>query len=129
NYKGENRNMLTADATARLLAEIVLGRIANPDRTSQMLTLLRRDPFAKGDAEDQAHGFTGRLFIERKMSDAKLWSKAGWTSKSLHDAAYIETADGLKFVLVIFTDSHANERGVIPAIAGNVIDGLRKLKK
>ncbi len=28
NYKGENRNMLTTNATARLLAEIVTGRIA-----------------------------------------------------------------------------------------------------
>ncbi len=128
-YKGENRNMLTANATARLMAEIVLGRIAGPERTAHALGLLRRDPFAKGEAEDQAHGFTGKMLIDRNMTDAKLWSKAGWTSKARHDVAYVETADGLKFVVAIFTEDHANERELIPAIAGSIIDGMRKLKK
>ncbi|MGH7783043.1 MAG: serine hydrolase, partial [Candidatus Binatia bacterium] len=127
NYKGENRNMLTTNAVARLLTEIVLGRMNTPERTKVMMDLLRRDPFsASTDPDDQGHGFTGRLLIERKMTDAKLWSKAGWTSTARHDAAYIETADGLKFVLVIFTENHANDTATIPAIAGKVIDGLRK---
>jgi len=129
NYKGENRNMLTTNAVARLLTEIVLGRMNTPERTKIMMDLMRRDPFsASTDPDDQGHGFTGKLLIERKMKDAKLWSKAGWTSTSRHDAAYIETADGLKFVLVIFTEHHANDTGTIPAIAGKVIDGLRKLR-
>lgn len=128
-YKGENRNMLTTDAVARLLAEIVLGRTNTPERTRIMMDLIHRDPFSPStDPDDQGHGFTGRLLIERKMTDARLWSKAGWTSTARHDAAYVETADGLKFVLVIFTEHHANEAGTIPAIAGKVIDGLRKLK-
>ena len=130
NYKGENRNMLTTNATARLLAEIVTGRIATPERTQIMMDLLKRDPFAKTDDPDsQASGFTGKLLIDRKMKDARLWSKAGWTSKARHDAAYIETADGLKFILVVFTENHANEKEAIPTIAGKVIDGLRKMKK
>ncbi|MEO6656548.1 MAG: serine hydrolase [Pyrinomonadaceae bacterium] len=125
NYKGQNRNMLTTNATARLLAEIVTGRISTPERTKMMMDLLKRDPFAKSsDPDNQANGFTGNMFIDRKMTDAKLWSKAGWTSKARHDAAYIETADGLKFVLVIFTENHAAETGMIPAVAGKVIDAL-----
>ena len=130
NYQGQNRNMLTTNAVARLLAEIVMGRMNTPERTKIMMDLMHRDPFApdKGDPDDQSHGFTGRLLIDRKMTDAKLWSKAGWTSTARHDAVYIETADGLKFVLVIFTEHHANEKGAIPAIAGKVIDGLRTLK-
>ena len=125
-YNGENRNMLTTNAVARLLSEIVLGRMANAEHTSQMMMLLKRDPFSPPtDPEDQAHAFTGKLFIDRKMTDAKIWSKAGDTSKTRHDAAYIETADGLKFVLVVFTENHANEKEPIPIIAGKVIDGLR----
>lgn len=125
-YNGENRNMLTTNAVARLLSEIVLGRMANAEHTSQMMMLLKRDPFSPPtDPEDQAHAFTGKLFIDRKMTDAKIWSKAGDTSKTRHDAAYIETADGLKFVLVVFTENHANEKEPIPMIAGKVIDGLR----
>lgn len=126
-YKGENRNMLSTNATARLLAEIVLGRIANAERTSQMMMLLKRDPFAETkDPDDQAHGFTGKALIDGKMTTTKLWSKAGWTSKTRHDAAYIETPDGQKFVLVVFTENHANEREIIPSIAGQVIGELTK---
>lgn len=129
NYKGENRNMLTTTATARLLAEIAAGRIAAPDRTKRMMDLMRRDPFAESkDPDNQASGFTGKALLERKMTNARLWSKAGWTSKSRHEAAYVETADGLKFVLVVFTENHANEQAPIPTIAGKVIDGLKEIK-
>jgi len=127
NYKGQNRNMITTNATARLLAEIVTGRMNTPERTTRMMNLLKREPFAATkDPDSQANGFTGLALIERKMTDARLWSKAGWTSKTRHDAAYIETADGLKFVIAIYTENHANERNIIPAIAGKVIESLRK---
>ncbi len=126
-YKGLNRNMLTTNATARMLAEIVMGRLASPETTRHMMDLLKRDPFAPTkDPDDQANGFAGKILVDRKMTDSKLWSKAGWTSRARHDAAYIETADGLKFVIVIFTENHADEKEVIPMIAGKVIDGLRR---
>jgi len=124
-YKGNNRNMLTTNAVARLLAEIVKGRMGSNAATSQMMNLLQREPFAAGPDDDQAHGFTGRMLIDQKMTDAKLWSKAGWTNKARHDAAYIETSDGLKFVLVIFTEDHASENGFIPMVAAKVINGLK----
>ena len=129
NYKGEgkNRNMLTTDATARLLTEIVLGKIVTPERSSQMMNLMKRDfNGTTTDNDDQAHGFTGIALIDRKMTGAKLWSKAGWTSKTRHDAAYIETPDGRKFVIVVFTENMANERDIIPLIAGRVLDDLQR---
>ena len=129
NYKGENRNMLTTNATARLLAEIVTGKIAAAERTRAMMDLMKRNPFIETkDADNQATGFAGKALIDRKMTTAQLWSKAGWTSKSRHDAAYIETADGLKFVLVIFTENHANDYAPIPMIAGKIIDNLKEVK-
>ena len=124
-YKGRNRNMLTTNATARLMAEIALGKFVTPERSSMMMDLMKRDPFAETkDQEDQAHGFTGKALIDKKLVGAKLWSKAGWTSKTRHDAAYIETPDGLKFVLVVYTKNHATKREPIPMIAGKIIDGL-----
>jgi beta-lactamase class A len=130
NYKGENRNMLTTDATARLLAEIVTGRMNTPERTRAMMDLMHRDPFATTDDPDsQNTGFSGKALLDMKMSDARIWAKAGWTGTARHDAAYIETADGLKFVLVIFTEHHANDRETIPTVVKKVIDGLRKLKQ
>jgi beta-lactamase class A len=130
NYQGQNRNMLTTDATARLLAEIVTGRMNTPDRTKAMMDLMHRDPFAKTDDPDsQNTGFSGKALLDAKMTDAQIWSKAGWTSNARHDAAYIETADGLKFVLVVFTERHANDRDFIPNIVKGVIAGLRNLHR
>jgi beta-lactamase class A len=129
NYKGENRNMLTTNATARLLAEIALRRFVSPERSDAMLALMKRDPFRKtNDTDDQSTGFTGKAIIDGKLQGVSLWSKAGWTSRSRHDAAYIETSDGLKFVLVIFTENHANDREAIPAIAAKIIRKLKESK-
>src|SRR6478672_3453325 len=126
NYQGQNRNMLTTDATARLLAEIVTGRMNTPERTKAMMDLMRRDPFAKTDDPDsQDTGFSGKALLDTKMTDARIWAKAGWTSTARHDAAYIETADGLKFVLVTFTERHANDHDFIPNVVKGVIAGLR----
>ena len=125
-YKGKNRNMITTNATARLLAEIVLGRMNTPERTVRMMDLLKRDPFsASTDPDNQAVGFTGKALIDAKLTGAKLWSKAGWTSKARHDAAYIETPDGQKFVLAIYTENHANDRDVIPMVAGRILQKLK----
>lgn len=125
-YKGQNRNMLTTNATARLLAEIALRRFVNEKRSEAMLALMSRDwSKPSTDPDSQAVGFTGKAFIDNNITGAKLWSKAGWTSKSRHDAAYVETADGLKFVIVVFTENHANERDPIPTIAAKVLTGLR----
>ncbi len=125
-YKGQNRNMITTNATARLMAEIVTGNMNTPERTKRMMDLMKRDPFAKtNDPDNQATGFTGKLLLDRKMMDAKLWSKAGWTSKARHDVAYIETGDGLKFVIAVYTENHANDKDIIPTIASKVLDGMR----
>lgn len=109
-----NRNMLTTDATARILVEIALGKAVSPKRSAEMLELMVRDPFgATEDPDDQSHGFTGPA-VPR---GAKLWSKAGWTSQTRHDAAYIEFPNGRKLVLVIFTVNHAKDRELISSIA------------
>ena len=124
-YKGQNRNMLTTAATARLLAEIALGRSVTAERSLMMMELMKRDPFKESkDQDNQDTGFIGKALIDKKMTNAKLWSKAGWTSRSRHDAAYIEFPNGKKFVLVVFTEGHANEREVLPSVAGKVIDAL-----
>jgi len=124
---GENRNKLTTDATARLLFEIVTGRAVSTTRSAQMMELLRRDfSGTSTDNDDQGHGFTGIAL--QGMSGARLWSKAGWTSTTRHDAAYIELPNGAKFVLVTFTVDHANEREIIPTVARVVIDGIAAIK-
>jgi beta-lactamase class A len=121
---GENRNKLTTDATARLMMEIVTGKAANPARTAMMMELLKRDyTGTSSDNDDQAHGFTGIAL--KGIEGARLWSKAGWTSTTRHDVAYVELPDGRKFVLATFTTEHANERDIIPTVARAVMEGLK----
>src|SRR5437667_1618207 len=125
--KGENRNKLTTEATARLLSEIVTGRAVTAQRSARMMELLKRDfSGTSKDADDQGHGFTGIAL--QGTEGVRLWSKAGWTSTTRHDAAYIELQDGSKFVLVTFTTDHANEREIIPTVARIVMDGIKNMK-
>jgi beta-lactamase class A len=114
-----HRNWLTTDATARLLAEIATGRAVTAERSRQMMELLRRRPFDP-KAERQSTEYTGPAL----PPGAKLWSKAGWTSETRHDAAYVELAGGGRFVLVVFTVNHANEKDIIPAVARVVVEGM-----
>jgi beta-lactamase class A len=124
---GENRNKLTTDATARLLMEIVTGKAVTSGRSAQMMELLKRDYAGTSkDSDDQGHGFTAIAL--QGMGGVRLWSKAGWTSTTRHDAAYLELPDGSKFVLVTFTTDHANEREIIPTVARVVIDGIKDVK-
>jgi beta-lactamase class A len=109
-----NRNALTTDATARLLMEIATEQAVSPTRCKQMLELLSRDPSPKKDDEEgQVKGFTGAGL----PAGAKLWSKAGWTSNTRHDAALIELPSGKKIILVTFTLNHATDTTLIPFVA------------
>src|SRR5690349_20413672 len=122
---GENRNKLTTDATARLLFEIVTGKAATPARTAMMMELLKRDYTGTStDNDDQGRGFTGIAL--KGVEGAHLWSKAGWTSTTRHDVAYVELPDGRKFILATFTTEHANDRDIIPTVARAVIEGLNR---
>jgi beta-lactamase class A len=122
-HKPDHRNWLTTDATARLLTEIATGRAVTPERSKQMLELLKRRPFDK-DSESQSREYTGKVLPD----GAKLWSKAGWTSETRHDAAYVELPNGTRFVLVIFTTGHANDRDIVPFVARAVIEALNPTK-
>ena len=115
------RNFLSTDDTGRLMAGIATSKCVSDKRSGEMMALLKRDPFSKEkDAYNQSK-FTGSALAE----GAKLWSKAGWTSQTRHDCAYVELADGRKFVLVMFTESHASERGILHAVARKVVEELK----
>jgi beta-lactamase class A len=122
---GANRNKLTTDATARLMMEIVTGKVVTPARSLQMMELLKRDPSKKtADLDSQDTGFTASALPR----DTKYWAKAGWTSTTRHDAAYIELPTGENFVLVTFTERHSNTRDIIPTVARVIVDGLKNVK-
>jgi hypothetical protein len=118
------RNQLTTDATARLLSEIATARCITPARSAEMMALLSRDPASKDNDPDNQARFTGPVL----PAGAKLWSKAGWTSQTRHDAAYIELPNGARFVLVVFTLDHAKDSDLIQTVARVVVEGLSSPK-
>jgi hypothetical protein len=114
-----NRNMLTTDATAKLLLEMATDAAVSPTRSRQMLELMARKLDVTGEG-GQVKGFTG----EGLPAGSKLWSKAGWTSTTRHDAALVELPDGKKFILVTFTVNHANDASILPFVAKTFTAGL-----
>jgi beta-lactamase class A len=127
NYAGQNRNMLTTNATARAIAEIVLGRLNTPERTARLLNLLKRDPFSEvKDADSQDHGFIGKMLADNHLHDVSIWSKAGWTSQARHDAAFLKTENGRQFAIAVFTEGQAKDRDLVPAIAWRIFQELNK---
>jgi hypothetical protein len=114
----ENRNKLTANATASMLLWILRGRAPG---SVEMKTLLERPLAPPRTEENQVKEFIG----ESLPAGTHLWSKAGWTNEVRHDAAYIELPDGKKMILVIFTRGTADDLTLIPAIAKNVLTELQ----
>ena len=124
----ENRNMLTTNATARLLHSIIGGVAVSSIASGQMMTLIQRslDPkdLAK-NPENQVAGFLGGGLPKT----AKLWSKAGHTSQVRHDAAYIELNSTQSYLLVVFTEGKAQSQNeeILPFISQKVVEAMKIL--
>ncbi len=115
----ENRNMLTTNAIARLLHGIMGGVTVSSTRSQEMMALMKRslnpEELPVDLEEDQVTGFLGGAL----PSEAQIWSKAGWTSKNRHDAAYVEIPDSRPYLLVVFTEGkeNAKNREILPFVS------------
>ncbi|WP_460200766.1 serine hydrolase, partial [Scytonema sp. NUACC21] len=125
----ENRNMLTTNATARLLHSIVGGVAVSSVRSQAMMALMKRslkpEDLPKDVEEDQVTGFIGGGLPQ----NAQIWSKAGWTSQVRHDAAYIEIPDKHPYLLVVFTEGKANakNRSILPFVSQQFVEAISGL--
>ncbi|AFZ14550.1 hypothetical protein Cri9333_3738 [Crinalium epipsammum PCC 9333] len=115
----ENRNMLTTNATARLLHSIVGGVAVSSQRSQAMMNLIKRslnpEDLSNDGDENQVTGFLGGGL----PAESQLWSKAGWTSQVRHDAAYIELPQQQPYILVVFTEgkAHSGNQAILPFIS------------
>jgi beta-lactamase class A len=108
----ELRNSASANTIAKLWIEQIIH--AQGRRADARRALLSRDyTITSTDPDDQRTGFTAQGL----PSGAKLWSKAGWTTKVRHDSAYVELPTGEKLVWVILTQGASGDRTVIPAVS------------
>ena len=117
----EYRNKLTTAAAARLLFEIITGSASTPARCRAMISLLRRDPYTRSagsDPDDQATQYAGKSL----PPGAQLYSKAGWTSSTRHDVAYIRLPNGSEYILAVFTVDNTKQADIIPFVSGKVAE-------
>lgn len=125
----ENRNMVTTNATARLLHSIVGGVAVSAARSQAMMALIKRSlnpaDLASHDEENQITGFLGGGLPQ----NAQLWSKAGWTSLVRHDAAYIELPGKPPYLLVVFTEGRAQSKNqeILPFLSQQVAESVGTL--
>jgi Beta-lactamase enzyme family len=122
----ENRNMLTTNATARLLHSIIGGVAVSSKASQAMMALMKRSLDSADLAEEpenQVTGFLGTGLPE----DATLWSKAGLTSTVRHDAAYVELPNLRPYLLVVFTEGKANSRNerILPFISHQFVEAMQ----
>ena len=93
-----------------------------------MLALMQRrldiPPPAPHEDENQIHGFFGA----GGPPNSQLYSKAGFTSRVRHDAAYIEVPDAHPCVLVVFTEGqeHSQNKIILPMVAKLVSEFVTK---
>ncbi len=106
----EFRNSLTANSCVKLMSMIVQKKLAGSD---EMLSLLSRKA---GSKDGQVEGFFGELL----PSEAKLWSKAGWTSTTRHDVACVELS-GQKKVYAVFTRFQVQEPKLLQWLAAEML--------
>jgi beta-lactamase class A len=119
----EHRNRLTTDAVARLWYEIVTGRAVAPAATHEILNLLHRDPFAKSeDPDDQATAYSGKSLPPESV----YYSKAGWTSDTRHDTAYIRLPNGAEYILAVFTVDNSKQTEIIPFVSQRIAQEFAK---
>ncbi len=116
-----NRNRATASSFASLLLWIVRRRAVSPAASEAMLALMARPLNPPTKDENQIAEYIGAAL----PPEAKLWSKAGWTSEVRHDAAYIELPSGKKWIVVIMTRGYTDDVKLIPAIAGKLLNELK----
>lgn len=126
------QNKISSDQGARLMYEIVTGKSISPENSLKMIHLLARDLNPAAWDVDSASiggfnpvkGFFGESLPPDSIDFA---SKAGWTSTSRHEVAFVKTRDGkTAYILTVLGSdrAYANNWGLFPQMSRTVFDTL-----
>ena len=115
--ENKNRNMMTTDATARILEEIMINLDYQKDNLN-LRSFLKRNlnkDVVKKDPLNQVKGFLGEGLPEH----INFWSKAGLMSQARHDAAWWVDENSVKTLLVVFGngEKYFKDETLFPKIA------------
>lgn len=128
------RNKITTQQAARLLYEISEGQAVSPDSSQKIADLLTIDSATRIVNKEQknpeyfnpVHGFLSQSL----PTNVYFGGKAGWTSDSRQEAAYIATPDGkAAYILVIFAEdrAYAYDWKIFPKMSRLIFDRMTKL--
>ena len=130
------RNKITTKQTSRLMYEIVKQQAVSSDKSSKMLNLLSIDATARIKNrvnKDPSIFNTVRGFLSQSLPDDICFAaKAGWTSESRGETAYIATADQkTEYILTIFAEdrSYAHDWNIFPEMSRLVFNDMKVRNK
>ncbi len=132
------RNRITTNDAARLMYEIVTGKSIDPNTSKEMTTLLTRDinpTFWKKQPPNPIDFNPVESFFGEGLPAGKtlnIVSKAGWTSASRQEVAFIQSKDGkTSYILAVFGDdaAYGKSKQIFPEIAAQVYKEMRTLSK
>jgi beta-lactamase class A len=126
------RNKITTYHAARLMYEIATQQAVAPEYSQRMLNLLIRDLRREAwkfdppnlDEFNPVENFLGEGIADKKVQFA---SKAGWTTSSRQEVAYIATSDGkTRYILAIFGDdpAYGKSKTIFPQMSKLVFDRM-----
>jgi beta-lactamase class A len=118
------RNKITTQQASRLMYEIVTGQAVSPEYSQKMLNLLTIDSAARNQKRNSKNlnyfnsvrGFLGHSLPD----DVYFAAKAGWTSQTRQETAYISTKDGkVAYILTIFAEdkTYAYDWDIFPEMS------------
>ncbi|MDJ0847716.1 MAG: serine hydrolase [Myxococcota bacterium] len=111
-----NRQAMTADDTAQLLALLALDRALSPATSAEVRERMRRDPVKQPKLKKKIAGGTRGLGVE-------VFSKGGTWGPIWADAGIVRHASGHQLVLVVFLRGRPAYRGTFIAdLAGRVVE-------
>jgi Beta-lactamase enzyme family len=127
------RNKITTQQASRLMYEIVIGQAVSPVASQKMLDLLTIDSATRIENRElqnpnifnPVRGYLSQSLPENVFVAAK----AGWTSRSRQETAYIATPDGkISYILTIFAEdkSYAYDWKIFPKMSAQVFERMKK---
>jgi beta-lactamase class A len=138
NIQNQIRNKISTQQAARLMYEIASQRAFSPEYSQNMITWLDRSEDIRSGSwkniDPNFHfnpikGFLGEYFTTLSQS-VYFASKAGWTSKTRQEVAYINDGKNV-YILAIFAESpdYAQNWKIFPEMSKLVYQKMRERNK
>lgn len=129
--KNPIRNKISTQQAARLMYEIVTGKAISEQYSMKMRQKIRqnlkREVWEKIDINFEFNPILG-FFGQSLPDNLYFLSKAGWTSRTRQEVAFIKTKDGkVAYILAIFSEdkSYARDFKIFPQISRLVFQDMK----